>query len=73
MDNFTKCTVGGLDYSCSYNAPSQVLTIYLPPNKSLDASGGSVFPNQPGAAKGALIRAAASTQPFGGFALNRND
>jgi len=36
------------------------------PNKSLDASGGSVFLNLFGAAKGALIRAAASTQPFGG-------
>jgi hypothetical protein len=35
------------------------------PNKSLDASGGSVFLNLLGAAKGALIRAAASTQPFG--------
>jgi len=35
-------------------------------NKSLDASGGSVFRNLIGAAEGALIRAAASTQPFGG-------
>ena len=34
-------------------------------NKSLDASGGSVFRNMLGAAEGALIRAAASTQPFG--------
>jgi hypothetical protein len=33
--------------------------------KSLDASGGGVFLNLLGAAKGALIRAAASTQPFG--------
>src|SRR5260370_1062603 len=33
-------------------------------NKSLDASGGSVFLNLLGAAKGALNRAAASTQPF---------
>jgi hypothetical protein len=33
-------------------------------NKSLDASGGSVFLNLLGAAKGALIRAAASTQPL---------
>jgi hypothetical protein len=33
----------------------------------LDASGGSVFCNLLGAAKGALIRAAASTQPFDGF------
>ena len=31
----------------------------------LDASGGSVFLNLLGAAEGALIRAAASTQPFG--------
>jgi hypothetical protein len=37
------------------------------PNKSLDASGGSVFLNLLGAAKGALIRAAASTLTFGGF------
>jgi hypothetical protein len=36
-------------------------------NKSLDASGGSVFLNLRGPAKGALIRAAASTQPFGAF------
>jgi hypothetical protein len=36
------------------------------PNKSLDASGGSASRNLPGAAKGALIRAAASTQPFDG-------
>ena len=34
-------------------------------NKSLDASGGSVFLNLLGAAKGALIRAAASTPTFG--------
>jgi len=39
----------------------------LPPPKSLDASGGSVFLNLRGAAKGALIRAAASTQPLGGY------
>jgi hypothetical protein len=35
------------------------------PNKSLDASGGSVFLSWPDAAEGALIRAAASTQTFG--------
>src|SRR5438270_8109785 len=34
------------------------------PNKSLDASGGGVFLNLLGAAAGALIRAAASTQPL---------
>jgi hypothetical protein len=34
-------------------------------NKSLDASGGGVFRIMTGAAKGALIRAAASTQPLG--------
>jgi hypothetical protein len=34
------------------------------PNKSLDASGGSMFLNWLDAAEGALIRAAASTQPF---------
>ena len=39
------------------------------PNKSLDASGGSVFLNLLGAAEGALNRAATSTQPLGGFAL----
>ena len=33
-------------------------------NKSLDASGGSVFLNLLSAAQGALIRAAALTQPF---------
>jgi len=33
----------------------------------LDASGGSASLNLLAAAKGALIRAAASTQPFGGF------
>src|SRR6266571_8441007 len=37
------------------------------PNNSLDASGGSVFLNLLGAAKGALIRAAASTQTLGIF------
>src|SRR6266571_3806324 len=36
------------------------------PNKSLNASGGSVFLNLLGAVEGALIRAAASTQPLGG-------
>jgi hypothetical protein len=39
------------------------------PNKSLDASGGSVFLNQRAAAEGALIRAAASTPPLDGFNL----
>ena len=34
-------------------------------NNSLDASGGSVFLNWRDAAKGALIRAAASTRPLG--------
>src|SRR5438132_2931 len=34
-------------------------------NKSLDASGGSVFRIIIGAAEGASVRAAASTQPFG--------
>jgi hypothetical protein len=33
----------------------------------LDASGGGVFRNWLGAAEDALIRAAASTQPFDGF------
>jgi hypothetical protein len=37
------------------------------PNKSLDASGGGASRNFLGAAKGALIRAAASTQPFGAY------
>jgi len=35
-------------------------------NKSLDASGGSVFLNELYAAQGALNRAAASTPTFGG-------
>ncbi len=39
-------------------------------HKSLDASGGSVFRNLFGAAKGALIRAAASTQPFAATHIN---
>jgi len=39
----------------------------MTPNKSLDASGGGVFLNWHGTAKGALIRAAASTQTFDGF------
>ena len=38
-----------------------------PPNKSLDASGGSVFLNLIRPAKGVLIRAAASTEPLGGM------
>ncbi len=37
------------------------------PNKSLDASGGGVFRNSPGAAEGALTRAAASTLPLGAY------
>jgi len=36
------------------------------PNKSLDASGGSVFLNLHASAENALIRAAASTQTLGG-------
>jgi hypothetical protein len=36
-------------------------------NKSLDASGGGVFLKMNGAAEGALVRAAASTQPLGIF------
>jgi hypothetical protein len=38
-----------------------------PPNKSLDASGGSASLNLLGAAEVALIRAAASTQTLGGY------
>src|SRR5438067_6774888 len=34
MDNVTQCAVGGLDSSGSYNAPCQLLTLRLPPNKS---------------------------------------
>jgi hypothetical protein len=37
----------------------------MPPNNSLDASGGSASRNLLDPAEGALIRAAASTQPFG--------
>ena len=40
-------------------------------NKSLDASGGSVFLNLLDAAKDALIRAAASTQTFDIFRLEK--
>jgi hypothetical protein len=43
------------------------------PNKSLDASGGSVFRNLLRAAEGALIRAAASTQTFGGSSYTAQD
>jgi len=39
-------------------------------NKTLDASGGSVFRNLLGAAKGALIRAAAPTQTFDRIAVS---
>ncbi len=38
-------------------------------NVSLEASGGSVFLNLVGAAKDALIRGAASTQPLGGLMM----
>jgi len=41
-------------------------------NKSLDASGGSVFLNLLGAAQGALIRAAASTPPLYGFSFSND-
>jgi hypothetical protein len=44
-----------------------VQTFEAPYNKSLDASGGSASRNLLGTAKGASIRAAASTQPFGFF------
>src|SRR5207302_11023889 len=45
-----------------------------PSNKSLDARGGSAFRNSLGAAEGALIHAAASTQTFGTCrALTRNE
>jgi hypothetical protein len=40
-----------------------------PPNKSLDASGGGASRNLRGAAEGALIRAAASTQTLGRLPL----
>jgi len=48
---------------------------FAPPNNSLDASGRSVFLNYLDAAKGALIRAAASTQPLGAptFRQGRSD
>jgi hypothetical protein len=44
-----------------------------PYNKSLDASGGSVFCNLLGAAEGALIRAAASTQTLAVFSHGDNN
>jgi len=40
--------------------------------RQMDASGGSVFLNLLGGAEGALIRAAASTQPFAHFALENH-
>src|SRR5437667_12433757 len=46
------------------------LSLLLPHNKSLDASGGSASRNLLGAAKDALIRAAASTQPFARIAVS---
>ena len=65
MDNFTQCAVGGLDPSGSYNAPSQLLTLRLPPNKSLDASGFSVLVIDNLSV--AQSSAAASTQPLARF------
>jgi len=46
-----------------------VVSLTALPNNSLDASGGSVFRNWLGAAQGAWIRAAASTQTFDSFAV----
>jgi len=43
------------------------------PNKSLDASGGSAFRNLLGAAEGAFIRAAASTQPLSVVAFENQE
>ena len=48
----------------------EVLSLAAAELKSLDASGGSASRNLLGAAKGALIRAAASTPTFGFFLLN---
>jgi hypothetical protein len=42
-------------------------------NKSLDASGESVSRNLLVAAEGVLIRAAASTQPLGRFAVTEQE
>jgi hypothetical protein len=50
----------------------RVVTFKHAPNKSLDASGGCVFRNLRDVAEGALIRAAASTQPFGVYHLPRS-
>ena len=51
---------------------TRLLCQMIPPsNKSLDASGGRVFRNLLGAAEGALIRAAASTQTFGCSAVRK--
>jgi hypothetical protein len=65
MDNFAQRAVGGLDPSGSYNAPFQLLTLRLPPNKSLDASGTSalVIDNL----SVTQLSPAASTQPLYGF------
>jgi hypothetical protein len=46
---------------------SRALPAMTPSNKSLDASGGSVLRNLIRPAMLGWIRAAASTQPFGGF------
>jgi len=45
----------------------QVFDWLPPPNKSLDASGGSVISKAKGKGKGKRIRAAASTQTFDSF------
>jgi hypothetical protein len=52
MDDFTQRIRRSVDSLGSYNAPYQLLTLWLPPNKSLDRSGGSVFRIKLGAAKG---------------------
>ena len=49
-------------------ASTRLFDQWSPSNKSLDASGGSVFRNLIREAMLALIRAAASTQPFGALA-----
>src|SRR5712692_10019002 len=56
----------------AYCQSRHTCAISMPSNKSLDASGGSVFLNLLGAAEDVLIRAAASTQTLCAFGIPSN-
>jgi hypothetical protein len=56
--------------SAATKTPQAVIVLRAASNKSLDASGGSVSRNLLRPAEGALIRAAASTQPFDALSMN---